>query len=101
LWGKKLSDNVHRDSRQTLALERDGWRLVRIWEHDLKRRPDAMVAQVLKALKGRQVRNLAEWRVVEVEVLDAAQDLERRHLIDLRVPRRRRVEERTRTTSKA
>lgn len=32
-WTKKLSGNVERDRRTTDALERDGWRVVRVWEH--------------------------------------------------------------------
>ena len=32
-WTKKLSGNVERDQRTTAALERDGWRVVRVWEH--------------------------------------------------------------------
>jgi DNA mismatch endonuclease (patch repair protein) len=32
-WAAKLDANVERDGRTTAALERAGWRVVRIWEH--------------------------------------------------------------------
>ena len=33
-WETKLNNNKTRDLADTLALERDGWKVVRIWEHD-------------------------------------------------------------------
>jgi DNA mismatch endonuclease, patch repair protein len=33
-WGPKLARNAERDRANTVALRRDGWRVVRIWEHD-------------------------------------------------------------------
>ena len=32
-WSPKLAGNVERDRRQTAALQADGWRVLRIWEH--------------------------------------------------------------------
>jgi DNA mismatch endonuclease (patch repair protein) len=34
-WKKKLSDNKVRDRLVTRTLRRDGWRVLRIWEHEL------------------------------------------------------------------
>ncbi len=33
-WAPKLARNVERDRRQTSALERAGWRVLRVWEHE-------------------------------------------------------------------
>ena len=35
-WAKKLRENVARDRRQTVTLEALGWRVYRIWEHDVQ-----------------------------------------------------------------
>lgn len=35
-WAEKIAANVERDARQTELLSEHGWRVVRIWEHDLK-----------------------------------------------------------------
>lgn len=33
-WGPKLRSNVERDERVMRALEADGWRVFRVWEHE-------------------------------------------------------------------
>jgi DNA mismatch endonuclease (patch repair protein) len=33
-WRMKLDRNVHRDEVQTAALRREGWEVIRIWEHE-------------------------------------------------------------------
>ena len=34
-WDNKLSKNSNRDKRNTASLEEMGWRVLRIWEHEL------------------------------------------------------------------
>jgi DNA mismatch endonuclease (patch repair protein) len=48
-WGEKLAANRQRDRRTSSALRRVGWVVVRLWEHDLKTRPDACVRRVVRA----------------------------------------------------
>jgi len=35
-WGKKISDNVIRDQRNTEKLKEDGWKVIVIWQCELK-----------------------------------------------------------------
>ena len=35
-WAEKIAANVERDARQTELLKEHGWRVVRVWEHELK-----------------------------------------------------------------
>ncbi|WP_418117932.1 very short patch repair endonuclease [Variovorax sp. 350MFTsu5.1] len=35
-WGLKLASNTDRDRRQTALLRSRGWRVIRIWEHELE-----------------------------------------------------------------
>lgn len=35
-WNAKLSGNHDRDMRQTAALRALGWRVIRLWEHDIE-----------------------------------------------------------------
>jgi len=35
-WASKLSSNVARDRRQTALLRDAGWKVVRLWEHDIR-----------------------------------------------------------------
>jgi DNA mismatch endonuclease (patch repair protein) len=39
-WTDKIQRNRQRDRKVAGMLRRSGWRVVRIWEHDLKHRPD-------------------------------------------------------------
>lgn len=51
-WRRKLAGNRERDRRVTRTLRRLGWRVVRIWEHELQRQQQARVAaKIRRALK--------------------------------------------------
>lgn len=55
-WQKKMSDNKARDRRVNGTLRRQGWRVVRIWEHDLVKRGDACIRRIQAALNGAPTR---------------------------------------------
>jgi DNA mismatch endonuclease, patch repair protein len=48
-WQRKMASNKARDRRVNRRLRADGWRVVRIWEHDLKQ-PARCLPRVLRAL---------------------------------------------------
>ena len=48
-WMKKLTGNQTRDRLVTRTLRKNGWRVVRIWEHEL-RKPARALARIHKAL---------------------------------------------------
>ena len=49
-WQKKLKGNVERDRLVTKTLRAKGWRVLRVWEHDLKRRGQARCLRRLSRL---------------------------------------------------
>lgn len=49
-WRRKLAGNKARDRLVTRTLRRAGWRVIRIWEHELARRNTARLAQRLSIL---------------------------------------------------
>ena len=49
-WRAKLERNRLRDQRIRCALRLRGWRVVRLWEHDLKKRPDRAARKVARLL---------------------------------------------------
>jgi DNA mismatch endonuclease (patch repair protein) len=49
VWVEKLTKNVQRDHRVTRALRASGWRVVRVWEHEM-RRPERPLRRILAAL---------------------------------------------------
>jgi DNA mismatch endonuclease, patch repair protein len=48
-WLHKLSTNKKRDQLVTRTLRKIGWRVVRIWEHDLSR-PDWSISRIRRIL---------------------------------------------------
>lgn len=51
-WSDKIVANRKRDRRVDRNLRDDGWRVMRIWEHALKKQPDGCVARILRATAG-------------------------------------------------
>lgn len=88
-WAGKLARNVERDQEVTSALEDLGWRVVRIWEHEVAQELDSVVDEVMRlASDPSQLRRSTAWRVVQV-VEESEDGTERRVLTDLYDPRER------------
>ena len=47
-WSEKLARNISRDRRDDTHLAANGWRVVRVWEHET---PDAVLAKVQAAVR--------------------------------------------------
>ena len=45
-WDKKRQENTARDSRVTRELRERGWKVVRIWEHSLKKSPTTCLKRI-------------------------------------------------------
>lgn len=52
-WVKKLSANVMRDKKVNLELKKQGWLVLRFWEHDITGALNRCSNQIYKALKTR------------------------------------------------
>jgi DNA mismatch endonuclease (patch repair protein) len=50
-WTQKLAGNMARDRFVTRTLRKQGWRVVRIWEHDLARNPQRCLRRLELALR--------------------------------------------------
>lgn len=50
-WGKKIKRNVERDKENYRLLEKDGWRVLVVWECQLKKKQfETTMNEVIKAL---------------------------------------------------
>lgn len=49
-WRKKIGETRKRDQRNFAKLRRMGWRVIRIWEHSVKRDLDGVVIKICAAL---------------------------------------------------
>ena len=50
-WEKKIYGNIARDKRVSRKLRRAGWHVYRFWEHDMKKRPNYVVAKIRQCLE--------------------------------------------------
>ena len=39
-WRDKIENNMNRDKRYNRKLRRDGWSVLRLWEHDIEKNPE-------------------------------------------------------------
>jgi len=99
-WTRKLQENVERDTAQTELLRATGWIPYRIWEHEVWANLSTVVDRVKALVREGIEPDIANWRVVEVEIVNADQDLERKHLRLLESPNTERTVDQVRSTQK-
>ena len=49
-WREKIERNMARDRKVSRTLRRDGWSVIRIWEHDIERTPEKCVRKIRMSL---------------------------------------------------
>lgn len=50
-WAPKINRNVQRDKEQNAYLKKNGWNVIRIWEHEIKDNLERTVKKVCSLLK--------------------------------------------------
>jgi DNA mismatch endonuclease (patch repair protein) len=51
-WKSKIEGNVERDKKANASLKKSGWKVIRIWEHDMRKDINKSCQKVIKALSG-------------------------------------------------
>ena len=51
-WRDKIEGNMRWDSHVTCRLRREGYSVVRLWEHDIERRPGVCMRRILRIVRG-------------------------------------------------
>ena len=49
-WMKKIQSNVDRDKKVNDLLKNEGWTVIRIWEHEIKKEPEKAVVKIIALL---------------------------------------------------
>ena len=49
-WNKKLHKNMERDKFVNKILKKDGWKVLRFWESDIKKNKSKVVNKILKSI---------------------------------------------------
>lgn len=55
-WQAKIQRNMDRDKKYTRQLKKDGWKVIRLWEHEIKKAPEKCIARVKQAHNGKNDR---------------------------------------------
>jgi DNA mismatch endonuclease, patch repair protein len=50
-WMKKIHSNVERDKKVDDQLRDDGWTVIRIWEHEIKKNPEKYIEIIREKLQ--------------------------------------------------
>ena len=51
-WKQKIEKNRRRDLRNSRRLRKDGWRVLRVWEHEVETNPEGCVDRIETAVRG-------------------------------------------------
>lgn len=51
-WRPKIESNILRDRATVRRLKREGWKVLRIWEHDLKKKEKETLEKIKRFLAG-------------------------------------------------
>lgn len=49
-WLPKIKDNMKRDRRVTRRLKAQGWTVLRIWDHEVKKHPEKVLCKIRAAV---------------------------------------------------
>ncbi|MBD3617862.1 MAG: very short patch repair endonuclease [Chromatiales bacterium] len=50
-WREKIQENRERDKKNNFALEKNGWLVLRFWEHEIRKDTDACAKKVIGELQ--------------------------------------------------
>ena len=51
-WVNKIRNNIKRDQKVTRTLRKNGYHVIRFWEHDVKRNPDKLMRRISNYAEG-------------------------------------------------
>jgi len=53
-WRDKIQRNMARDAQVSRRLRREGWSVLRFWEHDIERNPEKCTRKILRKTRSRK-----------------------------------------------
>jgi DNA mismatch endonuclease (patch repair protein) len=52
-WRDKIASNIARDKRRYAMLRRRGWHILKVWEHEIEKRPEKAFKKIENFLKSK------------------------------------------------
>jgi DNA mismatch endonuclease (patch repair protein) len=56
-WSNKIAQNRQRDKEVNRKLKQDGWKVIRLWEYDIKNCFDKCIQKILSELAKKEIKN--------------------------------------------
>jgi DNA mismatch endonuclease, patch repair protein len=53
-WQEKIANNIKRDRKNRMILRKSGWRVLRVWERDIKKHPARTFTKILDFLANQE-----------------------------------------------
>lgn len=53
-WRDKIMSNIRRDKQTNRALRKLGWRVIRVWDHDISRHSDRVLNKISAVINARK-----------------------------------------------
>jgi DNA mismatch endonuclease (patch repair protein) len=50
-WMKKIWNNLNRDRKNEEILKNSKWKIIRVWEHDIKKNPEKTVKKIMRLIQ--------------------------------------------------
>ena len=50
-WKPKIKRNVDRDKEQNDYLKKEGWRIIRVWEHEISNNLGKVISKIVRRIK--------------------------------------------------
>ncbi len=50
-WMKKINSNIERDKKVNETLLKDGWNVLRFWEHEVKKDPEKVIKKIIATIQ--------------------------------------------------
>jgi DNA mismatch endonuclease (patch repair protein) len=50
-WREKIRENRRRDQKNFRKLRRQGWRVIRVWQHEIKADPESCLIKIISAVE--------------------------------------------------
>ena len=51
-WLQKIENNIKRDRKNRQILKKEGWKVLRVWEHEIIKNPDKSMEKVIYFIAG-------------------------------------------------
>jgi len=54
-WREKIEGNMRRDRKVSRKLRREGWSVLRFWEHDIEKHPEKCTKKLVKKIESKKL----------------------------------------------